>query len=410
MIYDVIVIGAGAAGCMASIMAGEAGAKVLLLEKNEKIGKKIYITGKGRCNLTNDSSIPEFLDNVVNGKKFMNSAIRTFSQKDTMKFFEEQGLKLKVERGQRVFPLSDKSSDVIKTLEKAVNNNGVEIKFDTAVKAISKNNDLFNIKCSNGETYTAYNVIIATGGKSYTPTGSDGFGYTLAKNLGHKIVETRPGLIPIILHDNVKSLEGLSLKNVTATVEINQGVKKQFKEFGEMLFTFDGVSGPIILTLSSLINRFDLSNAKLFIDFKPSLDDRFLDNKLVREFNENSNKNLSTYLKTLLPLSFVPYFMDRLGFEDKKLSLIKKEERKIILTLVKKFDFSIKMLDNINKAIVTSGGVDLVEVNPKTMESKICQGLYFAGEILDIDALTGGFNLQIAFSTGYVAGKNINRR
>ena len=400
-LYDVIVIGGGPAGCFAGIFAGRRGAKVLLLERNEKIGKKLYITGKGRCNLTNNSEPANHLNNIINGKKFMRGASMVYTAQDVMDFFEQSGLNLKTERGNRVFPESDKSSDVIKILEKELKKSNVEIKFNSKVESISKFDNIYNIKCDNNTTYSTKCVIIATGGNSYMPTGSDGSGYTFAKNLGHSIVDIKPGLIPIILNDNVKDLEGLSLKNVTAYISIQDKIIE--KEFGEMLFTNEGVSGPIILTMSSKINRLDLTNAKLFIDFKPALDEKTLDEKFVREFNENPNKNLSNYLKTLLPANFAIYFVKKLGF-DKNLSQINKNERKQILQLMKRFDFSIKKLDNINKAIITSGGVDLVEINPKTMESKISKGLYFAGEIMDIDALTGGFNLQVAFSTGYIAG------
>lgn len=405
MIYDVIVIGAGASGCFAAIQAGYNGKKVLLLERNEKIGKKLYITGKGRCNVTNYSEPTNHLNNIINGKKFMNSAARVFTANDTIDFFENKGVELKVERGNRVFPCSDKSSDIIKALEKEINNLGIEIKFNTKVNIINKKDDIFNIKCDNKENYTSNSVVLATGGKSYSATGSDGFGYHLAKKFGHTIVEPKPSLVPIILNDKVKDIEGLSLKNVNASIEVNSKVVAT--EFGEMLFTDNGVSGPIVLTMSTKINRLDLSNAKFVIDFKPALSYEFLDKKLVTEFNENSMKMLSTYLKTLLPSSLIPKFISKLGFEDKKLAQINKEERKIIVTLLKRFDFSIKMLDNIDNAIVTSGGVCLDEVNPKTMESKLVSGLYFVGELLDVDALTGGYNLQVAFSTGYVAGYNI---
>lgn len=404
MIYDVIIIGAGASGCMAGVVASRNGAKVLMLEKNEKIGKKLYITGKGRCNLTNNCDVNEFLKNVVNGRQFMNSAIRNFSPQNTINFFEQEGLQLKEERGRRVFPVSDKSSDVIKVFEKCLKDSKVEIKFNCSVKSVSKNNDLFYIKCTNGETYTSYRLIVSTGGVSYTATGSDGFGLVIAQNFGHKIIKTTPSLVPIILNDDVLDLEGLSLKNVECTVDVGG---KKFKEFGEMLFTNEGVSGPIVLTLSALINKLNFRNAKMYIDFKPALTEEFLDEKLVKEFNENSNKNLSTYLKTLLPMSFVPYFIEKSNLIDKKLSQFNKQERKIVVSRLKKFDFSIKMLDNINKAIVTSGGVDLKEINPKTMESKLQKGLYFVGEVLDIDAFTGGYNLQIAFSTGFVAGSSV---
>lgn len=405
MLYDVIVIGAGASGCFASIYAGLNGRKVLLIDRNEKIGKKIYITGKGRCNVTNDSDPINHLNNIINGKKFMNSASRVFSAQDTKDFFESRGVNLKVERGNRVFPCSDKSSDIIKVLEKEIKNLNIDLMLNTKVLSISKTDDKFYIKCDNKQNYTSNSVIIATGGTSYSATGSDGFGYELAKKFGHTIIEPKPSLIPVILKDNVKDIEGLSLKNVNASVEI--GGKLKASEFGEMLFTSNGVSGPIVLTMSAKINRLDLNNAKFIIDFKPALSLEFLDKKLVNEFNESPMKMLSNYLKTLLPVSFIPKFMSKLNFEDKQLSKINKEERKIIYGLLKRFDFSIKMLDNIDNAIITSGGVCLDEVNPKTMESKLVSGLYFVGELLDVDALTGGYNLQVAFSTGYVAGNNV---
>lgn len=405
MIYDVIVIGAGASGCFAAIQAGYNGKTVMLIERNEKIGKKLFITGKGRCNVTNNSEAINHLNNIINGKKFMNGASRVFTAFDTINFFESNGLALKTERGNRVFPESDKSSDVIKVLEKEIKNLGVELKLNTKVENVTKNNDMFNIKCNNKENYTSNSVIIATGGKSYSATGSDGFGYTLAKKLGHTIVEPKPSLVPIILNDQVRDIEGLSLKNVTASVEVNDKIVAS--EFGEMLFTDNGVSGPIILTISAKINRIDLSNAKFLIDFKPALDREFLDKKLISEFNDNPKKSLSNYLKTLLPSSFISKFILKSGLEDKPLSQINKEERKILATLLKRFDFSVKMLDNIDNAIITSGGVCLDEVNPKTMESKLVKGLYFVGELLDIDALTGGYNLQVAFSTAYVAGNNV---
>jgi len=402
--FDVIIIGGGPAGCFAGIQASKNGAKVLLLERNEKIGKKLYITGKGRCNLTNYSDNQTHLNNIVNGSKFMISALNSFSADDTVNFFEDNGLALKVERGNRVFPISDKSSDVIKVLEHSLRDLNVKIEFNTKVEKISKNNEIFHIKCNNGKTYTSYSVVIATGGKSYQPTGSDGYGYNLAKSFGHTIVEPMPALTPILLKDDVTSLEGLSLKNVEASIQIESKVIA--KEFGEMLFTYEGVSGPIVLTMSSKINRIDLNNAILFIDLKPAISKEELDEKLIREFKANSKILLTTYLKSLLPSSLVDFFFKKLKIENKTLSQINKEERKTIVNQLKRFDFFVKMLDNINKAIITSGGVCTKEINPKTMESKLAEGLYFAGEIIDVDALTGGFNLQVAFSTGFVAGNN----
>ena len=403
-IYDLVIIGAGASGCMAGIQAARKGASVLLLEKNEKIGKKIYITGKGRCNLTNNSDIETHLNNTIRGSRFMNGAIRRFNANNVMDMFEPY-VNLKTEHGNRVFPASDKSSDIITALNKMLNNAGAEILLNTEVKSISKENEIFNILCANNFTYQSYGVLIATGGKSYSATGSTGDGYVFANNFGHDIVEIKPALVPILVKDNVKSIEGLSLKFVEASVEI--GGKVVAKEFGEMLFTNNGVSGPIILTISSKINRYDLSNAKLFIDFKPKLSVKMLEEKFIREFKEYAKKNLSTYLKTLLPTSLVPYFMQKYALTDKKISEINKFDRNILINGLKKFDLFINLLDNIEKAIITSGGVDLKQVSPKSFESKLVPGLYFAGEVLDIDALTGGYNLQIAFSSGYVVGDSV---
>lgn len=407
MIYDLIIIGAGASGCMAGIHASRRGASVLLLERNEKIGKKLYITGKGRCNLTNDSDIQTHLNNTINGGKFMNSAIRRFDAKSTMDFFEIY-TPLKVERGNRVFPVSDKSSDIISALQKYIDSSGCELKLNTKVEDILKDKDKFNILCSNGDTYTAYNVLISTGGRSYSATGSTGDGYKFAKKFGHKIIPVKPALVPIILKEDVSKLEGLSLKFVQASVEIEG--KEVASEFGEMLFTDNGVSGPIVLTLSSKINKYDLNNAKFCIDFKPKLSHEVLDAKIIREANDFAKKDLSTYLKTMLPSNFVAFFIKKLGLNDKKVSEITKQDRNILIQSLKKFDLSIKMLDNIEKAIITSGGVDTNEISPKTFESKIVDGLYFSGEVLNIDALTGGFNLQIAFATGYVVGESVRIR
>jgi len=403
--FDVIIIGAGPAGCMSAIKSAELGKKVLIIERNEKIGKKLYITGKGRCNLTNASDIQTHLDNIINGKKFMFSSLNSFSPNDLTDFFSTRGLKLKVERGNRVFPESDKSSDVIKVLQQELNKLKVEISFNTKVENIKKIDNIFHIKCDNKLNYTSDSVIIATGGNSYIATGSDGLGYVLAKSFNHTIVEPKPALIPLILNEDVLSLEGLSLKNVTASIEINN--KKIVSEFGEMLFTNEGVSGPIVLTMSSKINRIEIENSKFIIDFKPSLDKETLTNRLIRDFELNPKMQLKTYLKTLLPMSFIPYFIKKLNVEDIKLCEINKTLRENIISFLKRFDFSIKSLDTINKAIITSGGVSTKEINPKTMESKLIENLYFAGEILDVDALTGGFNLQIAFSTGFVAGRSI---
>ena len=376
----------------------------MLIEKNEKLGKKLYITGKGRCNVTNNSDAETHLNNTIRGAKFMNGAIRRFSASDTMDMFEPY-VSLKTEHGNRVFPVSDKSSDIINALNKMLVNAGVEIELNATVENIQKQGEVFNILCSNNVKYQACSVLIATGGISYSATGSSGDGYKFAKNFGHNIIEPKPALVPVVVKENVKDIEGLSLKFVEASVEIDGKVIS--KEFGEMLFTNNGVSGPIILTISSKINRYDLKSAKLYIDFKPKLSVEKLDEKFVREFKEFAKKYLSSYLKTLLPSSMVPYFMTKYALLDKKVSELSKNDRNIIIKGLKKFDLSIKMLDNIEKAIITSGGVDLTEVSPKNFESKLVPNLYFAGEVLDIDALTGGFNLQIAFSSGFVVGNSV---
>ncbi|MFQ6723864.1 MAG: NAD(P)/FAD-dependent oxidoreductase, partial [Clostridia bacterium] len=308
IIYDLIIIGAGASGCIAGIEAAKRGASVLLLEKNEKIGKKIYITGKGRCNLTNNSDIQTHLNNTIRGSKFMNGAIRRFSSTETIEMFEPY-VNLKTEHGNRVFPTSDKSSDIINALGSMLKNSGAKIELNTQVKSITLKDDVFNILCTNKLTYYSSSVLIATGGKSYSATGSSGDGYNFAQKFGHNIIDIKPALVPIIVNDNVKEIEGLSLKFVEASVVIDN--KTIAQEFGEMLFTNNGESGPIILTLSSKINRFDLSNAKLIIDFKPKLSIEMLEDKFIREFKEYAKKNLSTYLKTLLPISLVPYFIKK---------------------------------------------------------------------------------------------------
>ena len=403
-IYDLIIIGAGASGSIAGIQAARRGASVLLLEKNEKIGKKIYITGKGRCNLTNNSDIQTHLNSTIRGAKFMNGAIRRLTPQDIMEMFEPY-VALKTEHGNRVFPVSDKSSDIISALSKMLNNAGVEISLNTTVDKIEKKGDIFNIWCNNDLKYQSYSVLIATGGKSYSATGSTGDGYIFAKSFGHNIIEPKPALVPIIVKENVKAIEGLSLKFVEASIVINNKVVA--KEFGEMLFTDNGVSGPIILTISSKINRHDLTKAKLLIDFKPKLSVEKLDEKFLREFKEFAKKNMSTYLKTLLPSSLVPYFMKKYAILDKKVSDLSKNDRNILIKGLKQFDLSVNLLDNIEKAIITSGGVDLTQVSPKNCESKLVPNLYFAGEVLDVDAYTGGFNLQIAWATAWAAGMSV---
>ena len=404
--YDVIVIGGGASGMMCAIQSAKRGLKVLILEHNEKLGKKLYITGKGRCNLTNDSSVENHLNNIVTNNKFMYSALNAFTPKDTIEFFQKY-VKLKTERGNRVFPVSDKSSDVIKALAKYLNEYNVEIKLNTDVLDLTKNSDIFYLKCDNNIKYTTYNVVIATGGVSYPGTGSTGFGYNVAKKFSHTVVEPKGALIPIKVNEDISSLNGLSLKNVRLFVKIG---KTEYSEFGEMMFTYNSLTGPIALTISSKINKLDIKNQTISIDFKPALDVNELDNKFVREFKENSKKELKTYLYSVLPRRFVDYIFEKHYIINKKIADITRTDRSNLVNLIKKFDFSIKSLDNVEVGIITSGGVDTREINSKTCESKLVSGLYFVGEVLDVDALTGGYNLQIAWSTGFLVGNSIKGR
>ena len=401
--YDVVVIGGGAAGMMAAIYASYNGAKVAIIEHNEKLGKKLYITGKGKCNLTNNSSVETHLNNIVTNSKFMFSALNNFSAQDTIEFFENNGLKTRTERGNRVFPESDKSSDVIKTLVNCINNNNVKVTLNTEIERVYRDKDTFNILCKSGIIYTCKCLIIATGGLSYSGTGATGMGYELAKQFGHNVVEPKPALCSIVVKEDISNLNGLSLRNVELSTKIGN---KNHNQFGDLLFTYNSLTGPIALTLSSLINKFNLHGVKLYIDFKPALTETHLEEKFKREFVVNAKKDLKNYLHSLLPAKIIDYFMQKIKLPNKKLADINKEERNSLILGLKKFDFSIKSLDNINVGIVTSGGVDVKEIEPKTCQSKLVKNLFFAGEVLDVDALTGGFNLQVAWSTGVLAGTN----
>lgn len=405
--FDVIIIGGGASGMMSAIFAAQNGNKTLILDHNEKLGKKLYITGKGKCNLTNNSSVETHLENIMHNSKFMFSALNAFTPQQTMAFFEAKGLPLRTERGKRVFPASDKSSDVIKTLEKCLHDLDVKISLNNEIISVKKENDTFYILCDNNVEYTAHSLILATGGLSYVGTGASSLGQKIAKQFGHKIVANKSALCPIVVEDDVSELNGLSLKNVTLEITL---AGKTYKEFGEMMFTFNSITGPIALTLSSKINEYDLTNAKLLLDLKPALSVSLLDAKLQREIVEYAKTDLKNYLYTLLPRSFVEYFMAHLGLNNKKMADLNKTDRNTIVNGLKKFDFSVKSLDNINVSIVTAGGVDVKQVNSKTCESKLVPNLYIVGELLDVDALTGGFNLQIAWSTGYVAGNAIKEQ
>lgn len=387
----VAVIGAGAAGLFVAGLIANKNHAVQVFDGNEKCGKKLYITGKGRCNFTNLCEREEFLNNVVRGEKFFRSALSKFSPQETIEFFESMGVRTKIERGNRAFPESDKSSDIIKALAKFAS--GAKINLGEKVNKIERADGGFLV---DGQKFDR--VIIATGGKSYSATGSTGDGYNFARCLGHKIVDLKPALVPIEIKENLP-LQGLSLKNVTLTAVCDN---KRISRFGEMLFTDKGISGPIALTLSSLINR--LNCQRLEIDFKPALSENQLDARLLREFENAKNKNISAVMFTLLPKSLASVFLASLNIpSDKKVNSITQKEREKIVKALKCWTLGYKMLYPIEAGIVTSGGVDLKEIDPKTMQSKLCPGLYFVGEVLDIDALTGGFNLQIAFSTAYAA-------
>ena len=406
----IIVIGGGAAGLMAAYSAALEGCEVLLLERNEKLGKKIYITGKGRCNLANYCSEEDFLKNVVSNPKFLYSSIHRLSPYETVDFFNNLGLTTKVERGNRVFPESDHASDVTKVLEKALKNIGVRIELNTRVKNIKQDNGKFTGVETNKGDYTADACIIATGGLSYPSTGSTGDGYEFALSLGHTIVPTLPSLVGLKTKESyVRDMEGLSLKNIGLKCLIDG--KEKYKDMGELLFTHNGVSGPLILTVSSYFAK-DIEAGKkmsLLIDLKPALSTEALDARVVRDFAANSNKAVKNILGGLLPSSMVPVMIDVSEIDpEKKANSVTAEERKRLVKNIKGFSLTVVRSGDFSEAVVTKGGVSTKEINPRTMESLKCQGVYFAGEVIDVDALTGGYNLQIAWSTGYTAGANQN--
>ena len=404
--HKVIIVGGGAAGMIAAIFAAKNGNDVLLLEKNEKLGKKIYITGKGRCNLTNDVSAREFFDFVVNNPKFLYGAINAFPPQAVKDFFEENGLRLKTERGNRVFPASDKASDVTKTLEKVMRETGVSVRLDTEVKAIiTKDGKVTAVKTDKGPE-RCDSVVVGPGGMSYPLTGSTGDGYVFAKAAGHTIVKPRASLVGIELKDNdIYDLQGLSLKNVSIKA-VSDG-KTVYEDFGEMLFTHYGISGPIVLSCSCLLNELDLKKVKLVLDLKPALDEKTLDNRLIREIDSAKGKEIKTVARSLAPSSLVPFILKRAKIHpDKKCGELTREERRKLVSVFKNVELLPRELRPLSEAIITAGGVNVKEINPKTMESKIITGLFFAGEVLDVDCFTGGFNLQTAFATGFIAGKN----
>ncbi len=398
--YDVCVIGAGPAGIMAAISALKNGKSVAVLERNERPGKKLLITGKGRCNITNNADILEFIENVPVNANFLYSAFYSFTNTDLLGMLNSAGLETKVERGQRVFPVSDKSSDVLKTLMYMAS--GADFFYGRrACGIITENGAACGVKCENGEEFTASRVIVATGGKSYPQTGSTGDGYDLAKSAGHNIIDPKPSLVPMETNE-VYDLMGLSLKNIAITVCDKKG-KKIYSDFGEMVFTHFGISGPVILSASSHIRKVD--GHTVSIDLKPALTFEQLDARIVRDFESFSRKNFSNSLDELLPKKLIPVIVELSGIDgETKTHQITREMRHRLVELIKNFTLTIKKMRPVSEAIITSGGVCVKEIDPSTMESKIISGLYFAGEVIDVDAYTGGFNLQIAFSTGYLAG------
>lgn len=403
----IVVVGGGAAGMMAAIKAAERGNRVILVERNERLGKKVFITGKGRCNVTTSKDIEEIIKNIPGNPYFMYSPLYTFSNADLMSMIEAKGVKLKVERGDRVFPESDKSSDIIWCLEKYLRDNNVKIMLDTRVTDIvQRDGRIHSVEINGGEKIECDSVILATGGKSYPLTGSTGDGYDFAKRLGHTIEEIRPSLVPLVTKEEwVRELMGLSLRNVEVRAKANN--KVIYKEFGEMLFTHFGISGPIILSASRRITDFLPGEVEVFIDLKPALDNNELDRRILRDFEGMKNKHFKNSLDELLPKKLIPIFIKLTGIdEEKPVNSITREERLKILKLIKEFKVTVIKTRPIEEAIITRGGVNVKEVDPSTMESKLVKNLYIVGELLDVDALTGGFNLQVAFSTGYCAGIN----
>lgn len=400
-----IVIGGGPSGMMAAIKASEKN-DVILIEKNEKLGKKLYITGKGRCNVTNGKDIGDFFDFIPGNPYFLYSSLYSFTNKDTMNFFQDRGVKLKIERGDRVFPESDKASDIINALKHELENNNIEVILNTRVIKLNiENNIAKSIVTDDNKVIMADNFIVCTGGLSYPQTGSTGDGYTFAKSAGLNVTKLLPSLVPIEIEEGfVKELQGLSLKNVELFIKDNN--KIIYKDFGEMLFTHFGISGPIVLSGSRVIN--DKKNLTAIINLKPGLSEDELDKRIQRDFLKFNNKDFKNSLNELLPQKLISLIV-KLSYidENKKVNSITKEERKRLVHLIQNLPLTIKGLRPIAEAIVTSGGVDVKEIDPSTLKSKKVNNLSFAGEVLDVDAFTGGFNIQIAFSTGYLSGANI---
>ena len=413
----VIVVGGGPAGMMAAITAAENGNEVIIIEKMSSLGRKLLITGKGRCNITSSLYMSEFIKNTPGNGKFLYSAFQNYTNKDIIEFLKEQGLEVKEERGNRIFPITDKSVDVLNCFIKKIKELNIQCKLDTTVeKILVQNNEIIAVR-TNKEMIKANKVILATGGKSYPLTGSTGDGYNIAKSLGHTIEKIKPSLVPLEVYEKeyCQSLQGLSLRNIEIKIIDKDKKKTIYEDFGEMIFTHFGISGPTILSASAhLIKYKDIDyllkkkNIVINIDLKPALSEEQLDERILRDFKEFKNKQFKHSLDKLLPKKMIPLIIKLSKInEDKKVNEITKEERKKIVELLKNFTITIKDFRPVDEAIITCGGISTKEINPKTMESKIIKGLYFAGEIIDVDAYTGGFNLQIAYSTGYTAGMSV---
>ncbi len=404
----VVVIGAGASGLTAAYYAALNNNQVTVIEKNEKPARKLMITGKGRCNVTNNCSFDALIANTPGNGKFLYSAFSQFGSDKTMELFEKLGVPLKTERGNRVFPISDKACDIVDALVKGVKSNGVKIIHNSVKRVLIDGENAAGVELDDGETIPADSVIIATGGKSYPLTGSTGDGYIMAAELGHTVKEIRPSLVPLEIHEGFcTKLSGLSLKNVTLSVYEGEKSKPIFSELGEMLFTHFGISGPLVLSASAHIRNMGKKSYTAVVDLKPALTTEQLDRRIQRDFSEEQNKDFSNSLDKLLPKSIIPTVVSLSCIEpDKKVNQISREERSRLCRTVKNFTMHITSFRPIEEAVITAGGVSVKEINPSTMESKVINGLFFAGEVIDVDASTGGFNLQIAFATGYLAGIN----
>lgn len=405
-----LVIGGGAAGLIASGTAAANGVDVTVIERNDRVARKVMITGKGRCNVTNNCTmINELVENVPTNGRFLHSAFSSFMPYDTMELFENEGVELKIERGERVFPVSDKAVDIVDALERFSTKNGAKRIKGRVTKLIVEDGQVKGVELEDSSTLYADSVIIATGGVSYPLTGSTGDGYELAKAAGHMIVEPKPSLVPLVCHEGFcMDLQGLSLRNIAISVMDTEKYKEVYHDFGEMIFTHFGVSGPVILSASTHMKDMKERKYEIHIDLKPGLTYEQLDARVQRDFLENSNRNFINALDKLLPKKIVPVIVKLTGIKPStKVNQVTKEMRARLVNVLKDLKVTVLGFRPIEEAIVTSGGVNVKEIDPKTMQSKLCKGLYFAGEVIDVDAYTGGFNLQIAFSTGHLAGKNV---